>query len=103
MTSWLAAARANSASAAIRSQRGIAVEGSQLRSVPTGVRDFRPVSFLRPSPPPFDLEEWKQEPHLARLKPLVQDWGVNGFGTPTLRLPALRRQAGRLLRRRRCW
>ena len=38
------------------------------------------------------------KPHLARIKPLVQDWGVNGFGTPTLRLPALRRQAGRLRR-----
>ena len=28
------------------------------------------------------MEEWKRLPHLARLKPLVQDWGVNGFGTP---------------------
>jgi hypothetical protein len=41
------------------------------------------MSFLSPTPPPFDLEEWKREPHLARLKPLVRDWGENGFGSPT--------------------
>ena len=41
------------------------------------------MGFLEPSPPPFDLEEWKAKPHLTRLKPLVQDWGVNGFGSPT--------------------
>jgi hypothetical protein len=40
------------------------------------------VSFLRPSPPPFDLEAWRREPHLTRIKPLVQDWGLNGFGSP---------------------
>jgi hypothetical protein len=33
------------------------------------------MGFLEPSPPPFDLEEWKAKPHLTRLKPLVQDWG----------------------------
>src|SRR3954454_20117986 len=41
------------------------------------------MGFLTPSPPPFDLEEWKAKPHLSRLKPLVQDWGANGFGSPT--------------------
>jgi len=41
------------------------------------------MGFLEPSPPPFELEEWKRKPHLARLKPLVQDWGLNGFGSPT--------------------
>ena len=41
------------------------------------------MGFLSPSPPPFELEEWKAKPHLARLKPLVQDWGLNGFGSPT--------------------
>jgi len=40
------------------------------------------MGFIQPSPPPVDVEEWKRLPHLARLKPLVQDWGVNGFGTP---------------------
>jgi hypothetical protein len=41
------------------------------------------MGFITPSPPPFDLEEWKAKPHLERLKPLAQDWAVNGFGTPT--------------------
>src|ERR671919_735118 len=41
------------------------------------------MGFLEPAPPPFDLEEWKARPHLSRLKPLVQDWGGNGFGSPT--------------------
>src|SRR5215203_3247954 len=41
------------------------------------------MGFLEPSPPPFELEEWKAKPHLSRLKPLVQDWGANGFGSPT--------------------
>lgn len=41
------------------------------------------MSFLSPSPPPFELEEWKSKPHLTRLKPLVQDWGENGFGSPS--------------------
>jgi hypothetical protein len=41
------------------------------------------MGFFEPAPPPFDLEEWKRKPHLSRLKPLVQDWGGNGFGSPT--------------------
>jgi hypothetical protein len=41
------------------------------------------MGFFTPSPPPFELEEWKAKPHLTRLKPLVQDWGVNGFGSPS--------------------
>jgi hypothetical protein len=41
------------------------------------------MGFFTPAPPPFDLEEWKAQPHLSRLKPLVQDWGGNGFGSPT--------------------
>jgi hypothetical protein len=41
------------------------------------------MSFFAPTPPPFDVEEWKRQPHLARIKPLVQDWGENGFGSPT--------------------
>ena len=41
------------------------------------------MGFFEPSPPPFDLEEWKRKPHLSRLKPLVQDWGMNGFGSPS--------------------
>ena len=40
------------------------------------------MGFLTPTPPPFDLEQWREKPHLARIKPLAQDWAVNGFGTP---------------------
>jgi hypothetical protein len=40
------------------------------------------VPFLTPSPPPFDIEEWKRQPFLTRLKANAQDWAVNGFGTP---------------------
>jgi hypothetical protein len=40
------------------------------------------MSFLQPAPPPFDLDEWKAKPYLARLKDNCQDWAVNGFGTP---------------------
>ena len=41
------------------------------------------MGFISPAPPPFDdVEAWKAKPHLARIKPLAQDWAVNGFGTP---------------------
>lgn len=40
------------------------------------------MGFIQPSPPQVDMEEWKAKPHLARLKPLIQDWGTRGFGTP---------------------
>jgi hypothetical protein len=40
------------------------------------------MGWIEPSPPPFDLDEWKRKPYLARLKPMAQDWAVNGFGTP---------------------
>ncbi len=40
------------------------------------------MGFLQPSPPPFDLDEWKRQPFLTRLKANAQDWAVNGFGTP---------------------
>ena len=41
------------------------------------------MGFTSFRPPPFDLDEWKAKPHLERIKPLAQDWAVNGFGTPT--------------------
>jgi hypothetical protein len=40
------------------------------------------MGFLQPSPPPFDLEQWKAQPFLTRLRANAQDWAVNGFGTP---------------------
>ena len=57
------------------------------------------MGFFEPSPPPFDLEEWKAKPHLTRLKPLVQDWGAERVRLADLRLLHLRHQAGRLQRR----
>jgi hypothetical protein len=41
------------------------------------------MGFLAPAPPPVDVKDWRTKPHLARIKPLAQDWAVNGFGTPT--------------------
>ncbi|HEX6388951.1 MAG TPA: DUF3556 domain-containing protein, partial [Solirubrobacteraceae bacterium] len=41
------------------------------------------MGFIQPAPPPVDMEEWKKLPHLQKIKPLAQDWAVNGFGTPT--------------------
>jgi hypothetical protein len=40
------------------------------------------MGFLTPTPPPFDVQEWKQKSHLDRVKPVAQDWAANGFGTP---------------------
>ena len=40
------------------------------------------MGFLTPAPPPFDVAEWKTKPHLEKIKPLTQDWAVNGFGSP---------------------
>jgi hypothetical protein len=40
------------------------------------------MGWFQPSPPPFDLDEWRAKPYLERLKPCCQDWAVNGFGTP---------------------
>jgi Transmembrane protein of unknown function (DUF3556) len=41
------------------------------------------MGFIQPTPPPFEYEEWRQRPHLERIKALAQDWALNGFGTPT--------------------
>jgi hypothetical protein len=40
------------------------------------------MGLLDPAPPPFAVEEWKRGSHLERIKPLAQDWALNGFGTP---------------------
>jgi hypothetical protein len=40
------------------------------------------MGFIAPAAPPVDIEEWKRLPHLQRIKPLAQDWAINGFGTP---------------------
>src|SRR5689334_9580397 len=40
------------------------------------------MGLLDPTPPPFEVEEWRRLSHLERIKPLAQDWALNGFGTP---------------------
>ncbi|HEX6230055.1 MAG TPA: DUF3556 domain-containing protein [Solirubrobacterales bacterium] len=40
------------------------------------------MGFLSPTPPPFEVEDWKRLPHLERIRPLAQDWALNGFGAP---------------------
>jgi hypothetical protein len=40
------------------------------------------MGFLTPTPAPVEYEEWRKLPHLERIKPLAQDWALNGFGTP---------------------
>jgi hypothetical protein len=40
------------------------------------------MGLLDPTPPPFEVAEWRRLPHLQRIKPLAQDWVLNGFGTP---------------------
>ena len=40
------------------------------------------MGFLTPTEPPFEIDEWRRLSHLERIKPLAQDWAVNGFGTP---------------------
>jgi transmembrane protein DUF3556 len=41
------------------------------------------MGLLDPAPPPFEVAEWRRLPHLERIRPLAQDWALNGFGTPT--------------------
>jgi hypothetical protein len=40
------------------------------------------MGLLDPAAPPFEVKEWRRLPHLERIKPLAQDWALNGFGTP---------------------
>ena len=40
------------------------------------------MGFFTPTPPPFDPKEWERGSHLERIKPLAQDWALNGFGSP---------------------
>jgi hypothetical protein len=40
------------------------------------------MGFMQPTPPPFDLEEWRAKPYLTRLKLNCQDWAINGFAPP---------------------
>jgi hypothetical protein len=41
------------------------------------------MGFIAPAAPPVDVAEWQRQPHLSRIKPLAQDWAINGVGVPT--------------------
>jgi hypothetical protein len=57
-------------------------EPSSIARASFGEIVFGRMGWFQPTPPPFDLDEWRSKPYLARLKPVCQDWAVNGFGTP---------------------
>ncbi|MBN8868292.1 MAG: DUF3556 domain-containing protein [Solirubrobacterales bacterium] len=40
------------------------------------------MGFISPSEPPFEIDEWRGRSYRERLKPLAQDWAVNGIGVP---------------------
>jgi len=40
------------------------------------------MGFMSPAAPPVDIEQWKRQPLRERIKPLAQDWAVNGVGAP---------------------
>jgi len=42
------------------------------------------MGFIAPAAPPVEIEEWKELPHLQRIKPLAQDWALNGVGAPAV-------------------
>ncbi len=42
------------------------------------------MGFIEPAPPPVDVAEWRTKPYLERIRPLAQDWALNGFGSPWL-------------------
>jgi hypothetical protein len=41
------------------------------------------MGFIAPTAPPVDIEEWKRRSFLERIKPLAQDWALNGVGVPS--------------------
>jgi hypothetical protein len=40
------------------------------------------MGLIKPKLPDVDYEEWRTLPRMERVKPMVQDWAVNGFGPP---------------------
>lgn len=40
------------------------------------------MGFIKPSLPEVDFEEWARQPHARRIRPAMQHWVENGFGTP---------------------
>ncbi len=40
------------------------------------------MGFLAPRLPDLDYSQWRTKGRMERIKPMVQDWAVHGFGTP---------------------
>ena len=40
------------------------------------------MGLIKPKLPDLDYDEWRTKPRMERVKPMVQDWAVNGFGPP---------------------
>ncbi|HKE98253.1 MAG TPA: DUF3556 domain-containing protein [Actinomycetes bacterium] len=40
------------------------------------------MEFIKPALPTLDYQQWRTQPRMARIKPMVQHWGTAGFGTP---------------------
>jgi hypothetical protein len=40
------------------------------------------MGFIKPALPELDYDEWRTRPRMERMKPMVQDWAVRGFGPP---------------------
>ena len=40
------------------------------------------MGLIKPKLPDIDYDEWRTRPRMERIKPMVQDWAVNGFGPP---------------------
>jgi hypothetical protein len=40
------------------------------------------MGFIKPALPKLDYEQWRAQPRMERVKPMVQHWAENGFGPP---------------------
>jgi hypothetical protein len=40
------------------------------------------MALPKPTPPPYDIREWRAKPFAERLEAVCQAWAVQGYGTP---------------------
>jgi hypothetical protein len=40
------------------------------------------MGFIKPAMPDLDYDAWRAEPRAERIRPMAQEWGQAGFGTP---------------------
>ncbi len=38
--------------------------------------------FIKPVPPPYDMEHWRQQPFARRMQMVCRSWAVQGYGAP---------------------